>query len=89
MEFLESPCIKEKATVAELAKLLDDVMPNNDAKLNLMAEIITELREPLQADNSEPDLDLLIQENDRKVCINLIFPSLVLGNVYGNKNELL
>uniref|UniRef100_A0A1B6MTZ4 Nuclear condensin complex subunit 3 C-terminal domain-containing protein n=1 Tax=Graphocephala atropunctata TaxID=36148 RepID=A0A1B6MTZ4_9HEMI len=55
-------------SVRVLASLLDHVIPDVSDKLSVMAEIITDLREPLQAQNSSvyvPDL-LLLEAEEKK-----------------------
>lgn len=67
VDFLQSPNVTGES-IPVLAGLLNHVIPSVSTKLSVMAEIITELREPLQADNSVYVPDLLLIEAEEKVC---------------------
>ncbi|KAG8284844.1 hypothetical protein J6590_093704 [Homalodisca vitripennis] len=62
-------------SVVVLASLLDHIIPDVNTKLNVMAEIITDLREPLQALDSSvyvPNLLLLEAEEKKKELMEKI-----------------
>lgn len=58
----------QQSTVAVLASLLDHSVPSADAKLSVMAEVVSELREPLQAHDATVYVpDVLLIEAEEKV----------------------
>lgn len=67
IDLLESPAVT-LVSVPTLAQLLDYIVPSPSAKLSVMAEVITELREPLQAGEASVYVpNLLLIEAEEKV----------------------